>query len=78
MQAKLEVRVNGKIYRMESEGDDLFDLLKLCRQAITQKIILGTYRRHLRVARNKSDAVMETALKLGISERSVWRVVINN
>ena len=74
MQAKLEVRVNGQVYRMEAEAEDLFELLKSSRQTITRKIILGTYRRHLRVARNKSDAVMETALELGVSERSVWRI----
>ena len=50
---------------------------KELRADLLRSVILGVYRRELSIARNKTDAVLNTAVFLDLSVSHVWEIIKN-
>ncbi len=67
---KLKVKIivpDDEYKELKAEGSDL--------KQVVRQMILRIYENERLYARNKSDAVMNTAVILGVSEPTVWRVI---
>lgn len=72
---KIKIFIDGQAYESEDVGEDLFDILNI--KHLTDQIIQETFERLRKERPSRSDAVFETAVVLGVSERTVWRVLHN-
>ena len=65
MKLKLKIFVAGHSIELQTNG--VAD--------VKQQVIRKVFERELKYARNKTDAVLNTAVLLDVDERTVWRVI---
>ena len=58
-------------------GGYSFDFSANCANDLMKEIIKTVFRSEIQTARNKTDAVLNTAVILDIDERTVWRTLAN-
>lgn len=66
-----QYRIDNHTYEFKHAGEALFSLLNI--KSLTDRIIRDVCRQELAGAKNQTDAILNTAVVLGISERTVWR-----
>ena len=72
---KTVILIDEQVFTSTSEGSSIFECAEVSRHGAIQDFIKQKFDEVRPDCRSDNDAVLETAVLLGISERSVYRYV---